>query len=112
MPKLVRLYIQSIALGFALACGFVVALVVLDVAGLRGLILGSEIGWVAAAMMIVFNGVVFSGAQFAFAVMRMAEDGDGPRGGRMRPASALIPVPVVAARGRGTDRITNRRVHR
>ncbi|MEN9411111.1 MAG: hypothetical protein RL216_3085 [Pseudomonadota bacterium] len=90
MPKLVRLYIQSAAIGFALACGFVVALMALDIAGLRGLIFGSEIGWIAAGMLIVFNGIIFSGAQFAFAVMRMAEDGEGPRGGRM----ALIPVPV------------------
>lgn len=96
MPKLVRLYIQSIAIGFALACGFVVALVVMDVAGLRGLILGSEIGWVAAAMMIVFNGIVFSGAQFAYAVMRMAEAEDGPRGGRMMRVPVPVPVRVEA----------------
>ena len=99
MPKLVRLYIQSIAIGFALSCGFVVALVAMDVAGLRGLILGSEIGWVAAAMMIMFNGVVFSGAQFGFAVMRMADDGEGPRGGRMQQVPALIPVPVKVDAG-------------
>jgi len=97
MPKLVRLYINSIAIGFALSCGFVVALVAMDVAGLRGLILGSEIGWVAAAMMVVFNGVIFSGAQFGFAVMRMAEEGDGPHGGRMlrdAPLPVRVPVPV------------------
>lgn len=98
MPKLVRLYIESIAIGFALACAFVVALLALDVAGLRGLILGSEIGWIAACMMIVFNGIVFAGAQFAFKVMRMADDGDGPRGGRMQRAPALIPVPVKQER--------------
>jgi hypothetical protein len=107
MPKLVRLYIQSVAVGFALACGFVVALVALDVAGLGGLILGSEIGWIAAAMLIVFNGIIFAGAQFAFAVMNMAEDADGPRGGRkMRE---LRPVPVVA---RASDRMLVRRGRR
>ncbi|ESW61975.1 MAG: hypothetical protein Q27BPR15_03405 [Rhodobacter sp. CACIA14H1] len=94
MPKLVRLYINSIAIGFALSCGFVVALVVMDVAGLRGLILGSEIGWVAAAMMVVFNGVIFSGAQFGFAVMRMADEDEGPRGGRPIRMEA-VPVPVT-----------------
>ncbi|MEY4695876.1 MAG: hypothetical protein RIT14_304 [Pseudomonadota bacterium] len=92
MPKLVSLYIRSIAIGFALSTGFVVALVAMDVAGLRGLILGSEIGWIAALMMIVFNGVVFSAAQFGFAVMQMAEDGPRrPRGGR---PVGLVPVPV------------------
>ena len=95
MPKLVRLYIQSIAIGFGLACGFVVALVALDVAGLRGLILGSEMGAVAAAMMIVFNGIIFAGAQFAYAVMGMAERSDTPRGGR-RQGRALVPVRVPA----------------
>lgn len=91
MPKLVRLYIQSVAIGFALSVGFVVALVVMDVAGLQRLILG-DMGWVAALMMIMFNGVVFSGVQFAIAIMRLAEDDDqGPRGGRMMP---LRPIPV------------------
>lgn len=94
MPKLVRLYIVSVLIGFALSAGFVVGLVAMDVAGLRGLILGSEIGWVAALMMVLFNGVVFSGVQFAIAVMRLAEDDDtGPRGGRMMP---LRPIRVEA----------------
>lgn len=103
MPKLVRLYIQSVAIGFALSCGFVAALVVLDVAGLRGLILGSELGWVAAAMMVVFNGIIFAGAQFAYAVMGMAEDGDTPRGGRMARGLRPVPVPVEA---RAKNRLT------
>lgn len=107
MPKLVRLYIQSIAIGFALSCGFVVALVALDVAGLRGLILGSEMGAVAAAMMIVFNGIIFAGAQFAYAVMGMADRDDGPRGGRpMRNE----PIPVrVEAEARRPGQARNRR---
>ncbi len=101
MPKLVRLYIKSCAIGFALAVGFVVALVVMDVAGLQRLILWSDMGWVAALMMIVFNGVVFSGIQFAVAIMLMADDDDdrGPRGGRM------IPIRVEAvARSRQVTR--------
>ena len=86
MPKLVRLYIKSCVIGFALAVGFVVALVVMDVAGLQRLILSADMGWVAALMMVVFNGVVFSGIQFSIAVMLMAEGDDAPpRGGRMIP---------------------------
>lgn len=83
MPKLVRLYIQSIAVGLALSVIFLVALIALDIGGLGGLILGSSTGYVAAAMLIVFNGVIFSGAQFAYVIMRMADPEDGPRGGRM-----------------------------
>lgn len=102
MPKLVRLYIKSCVIGFALAVGFVVALVVMDVAGLQRLILATDMGWVAALMMVMFNGVVFSGMQFAIAIMLMAEDDDddrGPRGGRMIPirveavARSRQPVP-------------------
>lgn len=104
MPKLVRLYIQSVAIGFALSVGFVVALVVMDVAGLQRLILG-DMGWVAALMMIMFNGVVFSGVQFAIAIMRLAEDDDeGPRGGRMMPVLRPIPVRVEAQAKSGMAR--------
>lgn len=109
MPKLVRLYIQSIAIGFGLSCAFLAALVIMDVAGLRGLILGSEMGFVAAAMLIVFNGIIFAGAQFAYAIMRLADRDDGPRGGRMQE---LRPVPVVAAAPkRAVDRLASRRHH-
>ncbi len=91
MPKLVRLYIQSIAVGFALSVLFLGALIWLNIGGLGGLILGSSTGLVAAAMLIVFNGVIFAGAQFAYVIMGMADHGDGPRGGR---AMRLEPVRV------------------
>lgn len=91
MPKLVRLYIQSIAVGLALSVLFLGALIWLDIGGLGGLILGSSTGLVAAAMLIVFNGVIFAGAQFAYVIMRIADHGDGPRGGR---AIRLEPVRV------------------
>jgi hypothetical protein len=95
MLKLVRLYIVNVAIGFALAAVFTALLVIFDVAGLGRLILGSSMGLVAGAMLVMFNGVVFAGVQFAIAVMRLAEKprDDGPSGG-MR-----VPVPVrVAAR--------------
>lgn len=94
MPKLVRLYIQSIAVGFVLSVLFLGVLVGMDVAGLRGLILGSSSGLVAAAMLVVFNGIIFSGAQFAYVIFRMAEDDDAPRGGR-RVRQELVPVRVA-----------------
>jgi hypothetical protein len=105
MPKLIRLYIQSIAIGFALSVVFLGALVWMDVAGLRHLILGSTSGFVAAAMMVVFNGIIFSGAQFAIAVMRLADEDEPPRGG-LRAHLVAIPVRAearvaVKARRRG-----------
>ncbi len=91
MPKLVRLYIQSIAIGLGLSVVFLGALIGLDVAGLGGLILGSSSGLVAAVMLVVFNAIVFSAVQFAIAVARLAERDDGPRGGVRQH---MVPVPV------------------
>lgn len=90
MPKLVRLYIQSVALGFAISAAFTTGLLWLDLAGLGHLVWASDIGWVAVAMLVVFNGIVFSAVQFAFRVMAMAEDDDKPSGGRRQ----LVPIPV------------------
>lgn len=103
MPKLIRLYIVNVALGFGLALVFVALLVWQDVAGLGQLILHSDIGWLAGLMMVMFHGVVFGGVQFAIAVMRMAEPTDkGPRGGTKAPLVARHPkavlVPIKAQR--------------
>lgn len=89
MPKLVRLYIVNVALGFALALVFVASLVALNVAGIGHLVLGSDMGIVAGLMLWMFHGVVFAGVQFAIAVMGLADD-QGPRGGK------LIPIRVEA----------------
>lgn len=94
MPKLVRLYLESVALGFAVAAAFTGGLMWLDVAGIGHLVLGSDIGWVAAAMLVVFNGIVFSAVQFAFRIMSMAEDDAGPKGGHGVREPVLVPVPV------------------
>lgn len=100
MPKLVRLYIVNVAIGFALAVVFVGLLVALDIANLRHLVLEAEDGWLAGVMMVMFNGVVFASVQFAIAVMRMAEDDSGPKGGLREKAKAptrLVPIAVEAA---------------
>lgn len=106
MPKLVKLYIVNVAYGFALSVIFLGLLLWQDVAGLRHLILGSNLGWVAALMMIVMNGVVFAGVQFAIAVMRMAEDPEsGPRGGARAPdTSRMAPVRQAANAVAGPQR--------
>ena len=90
MPKLIKLYILNVAYGFALSVVFLGLLLWQDVAGLRSLIFGSDIGWVAAFMMIVMNGVVFAGVQFAIAVMRLAEDPQEPPRGTRAPDTGLI----------------------
>ena len=101
MPKLVRLYVTSVAFGFAISAAFVVTVVALDVAGLRHLILATDKGWLAGLMMFIFNGIVFAGVQFAIRVMSMAERNDRPLGGLRAPIATRIPVRVpVAAKAR------------
>jgi TRAP-type C4-dicarboxylate transport system permease small subunit len=98
MPQLVRLYVQSVALGFLIAAAFTGGLLWLDVAGIGHLVMGSDIGWVAAAMLVVFNGIVFSAVQFAFRVMHMAETDETPRGGHRAREPVLVPVPAAVKR--------------
>lgn len=98
MPRLVRLYIVSVLIGAALAIIFTSLLVALDVAGLRHLLLGSPSGWLATGMLVIFNTIVFSGAQFGIAVMRLADERPPSAGRRLwigrLPAPRHRPVPV------------------
>ncbi|MBS3979081.1 MAG: hypothetical protein KGZ77_04695 [Rhodobacteraceae bacterium] len=96
MPALIRVYIQSVVLGFGIAGAFTAGLMWFDLAGLGHLVMASDIGWVAAAMLVIFNGIVFSAVQFAFRIMNMAEDDAGPKGGHgaPEPLPVLVPVPV------------------
>ncbi len=104
MPKLIRLYIVNVAIGFAVALAFVAGLVWADVANLRHLIFGSDQGVLAFFLLVMFHGVVFGGVQFAIAVMRMAEDDTGPKSGKRHPVATRIPVRVEAVAGRGVRR--------
>ncbi|MGV6811102.1 MAG: hypothetical protein ACWA47_02560 [Brevirhabdus sp.] len=76
MPDLIAMYIRHIAIGFVLSAVFVAALFYFNVANLWHLVSGSSEGWIAALMLWVFNGIVFSGVQFAVAVISMGKDDD------------------------------------
>ncbi len=91
MPRLIRLYIQSVAIGSPFLAAFVAALVWQDVMGIGHLILGSPSGWIAAAMLVVFNGIIFAAVQFGLRVMMLAEDDDTPRGGLPSTTSRARP---------------------
>ncbi|WP_376875029.1 hypothetical protein [Albirhodobacter sp. R86504] len=105
MPKLVSFYIRNVLIGFAAAVVFVGLLLGLNIANLRTLILGSDIGVLAVVMLVVFNTIVFGAVQFGIAIMAMAEDDDesnsggGFGGGGRRPAprmtGEMIPVRVA-----------------
>ena len=99
MPRLIRLYIVNVAIGYALSALFLGLLIAFNVAGLRPLILETPSGWIAGLIFFVSNGVVFAGVQFAFAVMSLAERDEGPRGGLRVPVLRLrkmVPVRVEA----------------
>lgn len=103
MPKLVRLYIVNIAIGFLLAVIFTTALISLNIANLRHLVTSVSAGWVAVAMLVAFHTVLFAGVQFAIAVMRMAEDPGRPDfGRRIRVFHKAARLPVAS-----TGRISN-----
>lgn len=96
MPKLVRLYIRQVLLGFALSAVFVALLLWQNVANLGHLVTTSDKGWLAVLMLFVFNGLVFAGVQFSITIMRMAE-GDAPKdSGGHKAVTRLAEVPVIA----------------
>ena len=106
MPKLIRLYIVNIAIGFLLAVIFTGALIALNVGNLRHLVTSVGGGWVGAAMLVAFHTVLFAGVQFAIAVMRLAESPEKPGPGRqIRVWRCASPLPRHAAtRHMPTDR--------
>ncbi|NCM96254.1 MAG: hypothetical protein AUK60_08775 [Rhodobacteraceae bacterium CG2_30_10_405] len=99
MPKLIRLYLINVAVGFALALAFLALLLWADVAHLRHLVLETNLGWLAGVMMVVGNGMVFSGVQFGIAVMLMAEDDAGPKGGKRQRVALDKPLHAKVAAG-------------
>lgn len=99
MPKLVKLYIKQVLIGFALSAAFVALLLWQNVANLGHLVTTSDIGWLAALMLFVFNGLVFAGVQFAIVIMNMGERETPKDGGRRDPiVTELVPVPARANR--------------
>ena len=96
MPRLVRLYIKQVLIGFALSAAFVALLLWANVGNLWHLISTSDVGIIAVVMMVMFNGIVFSGVQFAIAIMRMEQKDDTPTRGTRIPVATDIPVRVEA----------------
>ena len=93
MPKPIRIYVSNCLIGFGLAAILVAALIWGKVANLGHLILTSVVGWLAALMLWLFNGVVFAGARFGIAPMLTDRDLLTPRKGKR----ALVPVRVRVA---------------
>ncbi|MCI2398568.1 hypothetical protein [Aliiroseovarius subalbicans] len=96
MPKLVRLYIKQVLIGFGLSGIFVAGLLYTNVGNLWHLVSTSDMGLIAVIMLFMFHGIVFAGVQFAIVIMRMGEEGGKPSGGKRAPVATNIPVPVKA----------------
>lgn len=80
MPHLIEVYIRQVVVGFALSAVFVALLLWGNVANLRHLVMAVDGGYLAAAMLWIFNGIVFAGVQFALALASASrEDDDGGR---------------------------------
>ncbi|MBR9651596.1 hypothetical protein [Thalassovita aquimarina] len=95
MPKLIRMYIVNVLIGYAIAAAFVAMLLYFDIANLWHLVTHSSSGLLAVFVLWFANGIVFAGVQFAIAVMRMKDD-DGGNGGKRAPIrvdmTRMVPV--------------------
>lgn len=103
MPVLVRLYLRSVAIGFALSAIFVSALLWLNVGNLWHLILASPQGWIALLMLFVSNAILFAGVQFAIVVIP-TEDRGGGRGQTVPHAPNIRALAGAPARPHRTSR--------
>ena len=74
MPRVVRLYILSALNGFGASLAFVALILVLNIGNLRHLILTSDIGVMATVAFWILNGIVFSGAQFAWTLSQIIRE--------------------------------------
>jgi hypothetical protein len=74
MPELIKLLLRNAAIGFTAAAAFVVLSLITDTNGLRTLILQSESGVIAAALLIFFIGLTFACVQMSWAVMLAGRD--------------------------------------
>lgn len=99
MPALVRMYIRHVLIGYAIAAVFVAGLLWFNIGNLWHLVSTSPVGWMAVAMLFFANGIVFSGVQFAIAVMQMAEKEGRPGGGKHKPVATTRPAMATSAAG-------------
>lgn len=91
MSPLIRLFVVHTLIGYVVAALFVAMLFAFNIANLWHLVAHSNVPILATFLLWFFNGIVFSGAQVAIAVMNLAEKPEKPRGPRPNAHDA-IPV--------------------
>lgn len=69
MPELLRFLFRNALIGFAAAALFVAGLVLADIGRLGTVLRASDVGLLAAALLVYFLGLTFAGVQIGFALM-------------------------------------------
>ena len=110
MPKLVKLYIQQVLIGFGLSAVFTTILIYFDIGNLQRLVFGSSDGLLGLFLIFFFNGLVFAGVQFAIRIMRMGhEDDDDDDDDRGMPIYDMRLTPIrISDRGDGRQARSDR----
>lgn len=99
MPKLIKVYLQQVAIGFGLSAIFTAILLFMNVGNLAHLVFNSADGLLGGFLIFFFNGLVFAAVQFGIRIMRMGfedDDDDEPRGGTRVRHTDLIPIRIKA----------------
>lgn len=107
MPRLIRVYIQQVLIGFALSGGFVALLLWQNVANLWHLVTHTSAGPLAVFLLWLFSGIVFAGVQFGIRIMTLADNDDDRSGGKRLPVGQmqLVPVRVAKVRSKQTRQL-------
>lgn len=92
LPRIVRLYILNVVIGFMLSGIFTALILWFNIANVGQLVSSVSGGWLAALVFFMLNGIVFAGVQTAIVVMSLGRS-DPPGGGR-RQAVPAEPAPV------------------
>lgn len=97
MPKLIKVYMQQVAIGFGLSAIFTAILIYFNIGNLQRLVFGSSDGLLGLFLIFFFNGLVFAGVQFAIRIMRMGyedDDDDDHHGGDGVRYSDMVPIRI------------------
>lgn len=97
LPPHVRFLLGHAAIGVLAGCLFVGAIVGLDIAGLRGLILRGADGALALGLLLFGSAVTFGSAAMGAAIMGLGA-APKPRGGKGGRLGIAAPQPVRARR--------------